>query len=172
VLRKLLLILEDKMSEALYCNSMTSEHYPMFCRLNYPQLDVQFYEDRSWSIIEFENAPLVPSLTQWRVVFSGFENVEFNESFVTRMIAMIDNTRREFWEREEEKQIEQAKREADALAARADAHAQVTKQLVKSDQLMARAAVEGPSAFSLDSILRAMPESQVRQVLGSRVQVF
>jgi hypothetical protein len=111
-------------------------------------------------------------MTQWRVVFSGFENVDFNRGFVERMINMIDLKKKEFWARLEEQEQEKKEKEESVLNARADAHAQVAKNLVKSEVLMERAAKIGPEAFSLDSILRSMSESQVKQVLGSRVQIF
>lgn len=149
-----------------------SDDYHIFVRLGYPQLDRIVYPCGEWAIREFYSDPIIPCMTQWKVVFSGFKNVEFNESFVKRMVDLIDLQKREFWAKEEEKQAAQAKREADALNARADAHGQVAKNLIKSDALMERASRIGPEAFSLDSILSSMSESQVKQVLGSRVQFF
>jgi hypothetical protein len=156
----------------MYNNAMTSQYYPWFVELGYPQLDVVFYEDREWAIIEFENAPLVPSQTKWRVIFSGFRNVEFNKSFVKKMIEMIDLERREYWERMEEEEAERAQAEESAINARADLHSRAAKEICRNDALMERAAKQGPSAFSLDSILREMSPHQIRNVLGSQVQTF
>lgn len=156
----------------MYNNAMTSQYYPWFVEMGYPQLDVQFYPDGEWSIIEFENAPLVPCLTKWRVIFSGFRNVEFNKSFVKKMIEMIDLEKREYWERLEEEEKERQEQEENALNARADLHARAAQELCKNDRLMERAAKQGPSAFSLDSILREMSPHQVRNVLGAQVQTF
>jgi hypothetical protein len=156
----------------MYCNSMTSEYYPMFCELGYPQLDVQFYDDREWAIIEFENAPLIPSLTKWRVIFSGFRNVEFNRSFVKKMIEMIDLEKKEFWERLEEEEKERLEHDQSVENNRLDMYEHTAKQLAKNDNLMNRAVKIGPSAFSLDAILSEMSPHQVRSVLGSQVKVF
>ena len=158
--------------DALYENCMTSKHYPMFCKLGYPQLDVQLYDDCSWSIIEFENAPLVPSLTKWRVIFSGFENVEFNESFVKKMIQMIDLEREETWERLKAEEEERQANDDGIANRRLDAVLEASSALSKNDALMERAAAEGPSAFSLDSLLKTMSPHQIRSTLGARVQVF
>jgi hypothetical protein len=149
-----------------------SPDYHLFVELGYPQLDRITYEDGSWAIREFYTQPIVPCLTQWRVIFSGFQNVEFNRSFVKRMIEMIDLERREFWIRMEEEEAERAQAEESAINARADLHARAAKEICRNDALMERAAKQGPSAFSLDSILREMSPHQVRNVLGSQVQTF
>jgi hypothetical protein len=149
-----------------------SDDYHIFCELGYPQLDRIVYEDGEWAIREFYTQPIMPCQTQWKVIFSGFRNVEFNRSFVKRMIEMIDLERREFWERMEMEEQERREQEKAAINARADLHAQAAKELVKNDALMERAAKMGPSAFSLDSILREMSPHQVRSVLGPSVQIF
>jgi hypothetical protein len=156
----------------MYCNAMTSEYYSWFVELGYPQLDVVFYEDREWSIIEFENAPLVPSMTKWKVVFSGFRNVEFNKSFVKKMVEMIDLRKQEVWDRIERETEERKEHDEAIQAKRDDAVLQTAKELAKNDALMDRAAKIGPEAFSLDNLLKGMSPTQVRSVLGSRVQVF
>lgn len=153
-------------------SSIVSNYHHMFCELGYEQLDVIFYEDRSWSIIEYQNSPIVPSLTKWKVVLSNIRNVEFSESFVKRMVESLDLQKREFWERLEEESKEREENEKSILASRADLHARAAIEIAKNDRLMERAAKQGPSAFSLDSILKEMSPHQIRAVLGPQVQTF
>jgi hypothetical protein len=161
---------EDIMKEKI--SYACSDDYHMFVELGYPQLDKITYSDGEWAIREFYTQPIMPAYTQWRVIFSGFRNVEFNRSFVQRMIAMIDLEKAEFWERMEEEAAEKKKAEESALNARVDMHVRTAQLLTKNDPLMNRAAKVGPSAFSLDSLLREMSPHQVRSVLGSSVQTF
>lgn len=156
----------------MYCNCMTSEYYPLFCELGYPELDVQFYEDREWAIIQFENAPIVPSLTKWRVVFSGFRNIEFNASFAKKLVNMIDNRKKEFWDNLEAKELAAKKEKEAAENQRVEAYADVAQKLARNPALMERAEKQGVEAFNLNSILKALSPHQVRNVLGPSVQIF
>lgn len=81
-------------------SAMVSKDYRVFVELGYPQLDRIVYEDGEWAIIEYQNAPLVPSLTKWKRIYNGFRNMEFNESFAKKLIRQIDPQYPEFWANE------------------------------------------------------------------------
>lgn len=81
-------------------SSFVSDHYRTFVELGYPQLDVEHFEDGSWAIREFLNAPLVPSLTRWKWIYKGFENIEFSAGLAAKLVRQIDPQFPEFWARE------------------------------------------------------------------------
>jgi hypothetical protein len=151
---------------------MVSRWHPILCELGYPQLDVVEYSDGEWSLIEYLNAPLIPSLTRWHVVMSGLRNVEITRSFLKHLIERIDLTKETTWQRlREEEQARLAHDEA-LENARVDAAMQTAAALTKNDTFMEKLAQEGAGAFNLDNLLRGMSASQQRGVLGGRRQIF
>ena len=81
-------------------SSMVSDRYPVFVELGYPQLDVETFEDGSWAILEYINAPLIPSLTSWKWVYKGFHNIEFSSALAAKLIRQIDPQYPEYWAQE------------------------------------------------------------------------
>jgi hypothetical protein len=111
-------------------------------------------------------------MTQWKIVFSGFRNVEFNRSFVKKMVEMIDLRKKETWDRME-REAEEKRKADEAIEAQREANLiEGIEYIKKCDGLMNRAAEIGPKAFSLDEILKTLSPTEIRNELGSRVQVF
>lgn len=88
----------------LYVDSpMVSRHYIIFCELGYPQLDINEWDDGEWAILQYWNAPLIPTMTKFNHVLTGLKNIEKSRSFIKEYIEIIDTTRHAFWHIEEEK---------------------------------------------------------------------
>lgn len=129
-----------------------SKHYPIFCELGYPQLDVVEFKDGEWAIIEMINSPVVPSLTKWHYVLKGLRNIEVNPSFLRKYVHKIDLTMKEFWANEDAKEAnldyEHAAKEkhAEEYATRA------AKAISKNEALLERIAKNGLAEMNLGKI--------------------
>jgi hypothetical protein len=147
-----------------YMNSaMVSKYYPMFCLMGYPQLDIIRYEDGEWSIIEYENAPLVPALTKWKHVLTGLRNIEITEGFVRKYVRQIDPQFQAFWDRERER-TEKMEAEKEYLETQVEEKVDaVVKQLSKNDDLKERIAKNGPGELALEKLALAIPEAKLKR---------
>jgi hypothetical protein len=144
---------------------MVSKWYPMFCDMGYPQLDIVRYEDGEWAIIEYDNAPLLPSLTKFRHVLSKLRNVEITEGFVRNYVKQIDPRHRQFWDRENSAT---ERMESEKLAQENHAHdlaEAAMKGLAKNEALKERIARNGIQEMSLERIARNIPTSQLRELV-------
>jgi len=147
-----------------YLNSpFVSDKYEWFCDLGYPQCDLHVREDGSWAILEMLNAPLVPSLTAWRWIATGFKNVEPCQSRIKRILESIDPTRKEIWQREEQKTAEleandKAREEhADAVAT------EWTSSIIRNPALMERVAKNGMHEILPHKIAENIAESKIKE---------
>jgi len=127
-------------------------YYDICCDLGYPQCDIVKYPDGEWAVIFYENAPLVPSMTQYRVISSGIRHKEISHSLVSKLILESDPMRQRLWERErlKTKQIESdhKAREEHRDATLNEAVAVMTK----NDDLMQRVAKNGMGEVDLSAI--------------------
>jgi hypothetical protein len=143
---------------------MVSKFYPMFCALGYPQLDIVRYEDGEWSIIEYVNAPLVPSLTKWQHVLKGMRNIEITEGFIKRFVRQIDPRERQFWERENEA-TDAMEKEKDAQEQHAyELSDRTAAVLLKNEALKERIAKNGVIELDLNRIARHIPATQLKEI--------
>lgn len=137
-------------------SAVVSKDYRVFVDLGYPQLDRLKYQDGEWCIIEYQNAPLVPSLTKWKRIYNGFRNMEFTESFAKKLIRQIDPQYPEFWAHELKKtqQMLQAK---DAQETENLEWVQKTlPKMLKNENLMQRIARYGTRELNPDRIALAI----------------
>jgi hypothetical protein len=146
---------------------MVSKYYPMFCALGYPQLDVVKYDDGEWSIIEYVNAPLVPSLTKWQHVLKGLRNIEITEGFIKKFVRQIDPKEKQFWEREQARteHMEKEKEEQEKHAIEsADRTANV---LMKNEALKERFVKNGAIELDLSQLAKYIPSTQLKEICKS-----
>ena len=131
-----------------------SRWYPIFVRMGYPQLDIREFEDGEWAIIEMLNAPLVPSLVQWRYVLTGMRNVMITESFIEKYVRQIDPRYGEFWEREA-RATQKVEDEAQAAEKhRKDLQDHAFNAIRKNEDLCERIAKNGLAEMNLDKIVQ------------------
>lgn len=152
-------------------SAMVSKDYRVFVELGYPQLDRIVYEDNEWAIIEYYNAPLVPSLTKWKHIYKGFRNIEFNESFAKKLIRQIDPQYPEFWANElnKTKRIYQAK---DAEETENIEWVQKTlPKLLKNENLMQRVARYGTRELNPDRIALAIAKDSPQKARDLGISV-
>lgn len=134
--------------------------------MGYPFLDIVQYEDGEWSIIEYQNAPVVPHLTQFKHVLQGMRNIEITRSFVEKYVKQIDPQRGEFWARERAKTAQVlAEREA------ADKHKlelvdKAHKTVTANTHLMDRIARNGTKEIGLKEIAKNIPTSDFKHNFG------
>lgn len=131
------------MSYAYVDSAFVSDKYRIFCELGYPQLDVQFFEDGSWAILEMLNAPLIPSMTKFKYILKGIENVEFSRSFVEKFVKQLDPAKGFFWEREDRLARESEEQGIKGDEFIAELAADTMKKLAKCDTLTERLAKNG-----------------------------
>jgi hypothetical protein len=138
-----------------------SKYHPWFVEMGYPQLDINEYPDGEWEIIEYQNAPIIPSLTRYKAILSGLRNIEPTKGFVAKYIAQIDPQRKAFWDRERartklaEHEAELKEKHADELSTRA------TKAIMANPDLMDRIARNGLQEMDLDKIRQHVPTQKL-----------
>lgn len=149
-----------------------SDDYHIFVSLGYPQLDRITYCDGEWAIREFYNRPIIPSLTKWRVVFSGFRNIEFSYSFVKKMIEMIDNQKEQYWRDLDKIERDFIEHDESIQRSRVQNAMDVAERLMKKEKFMEAIHRIGRNAFKMENIIRGLPREHVTKALGPNVKVF
>lgn len=146
---------------SFYPSSMVSQYYTWFLELGYPQLDIEKYGDGSWSIIEYYNAPVVPSMTKYNLVLGPMENVDLSFSFVSSWIKKLDLRKKEYWEACEAK-TKEMEEEKERLEAHAQDTAERAKNIIMGNEaLVERIAKNGISEIGLDKIAKHVPRHQL-----------
>jgi len=142
----------------------TGPYYQWFCDLGYPQCDLHVFESGEWAILEMINAPVVPSLTQWRWIAKGFRNIEPNQSRVKRILEQIDPRKRWIWELEE-KRSQELEAQQNAREERAEELAtEWTDSVVRNPDLMERIAKNGAEELLPHKIAENIPDSKLKGV--------
>lgn len=149
-----------------------SKYYPWFVELGYPQLDIVEYEDGEWSIIEMMNYPVIPSLCQWKHIFSGFRNRPPTKSFVKRLIDMIDLQKREAWDRYEQATREAEEKHERTEKARETLASGIAQAVSKNEDLTARVLQNGFDEIQLKTLIKRIPQHKIRDLIGPTVQIF
>ncbi len=134
--------------------SMVSDKWHIMRDLGFPQLDIKRWDDGEWAVLEYQNAPLVPSLTKWKYVLTKIRNTEITESFLRRYLWQIDPRTKAFWEKDERERVEQEKARQYYENEKAERIMALGKELAKNDDLMDKAYRMGPAAFDLENIGR------------------
>jgi hypothetical protein len=144
--------------------SFVSKWYPIFCRLGYPQLDVVQYEDGEWAIIEYDNAPIIPSMTRFHHVLKGLRHIEITEGFIKRWVEQLDPRKRFLWEREQ-KRTEEMELEKEAQEKHTEQLATDTVKVIsKNEDLKERIAKYGIGELDLERIARHIPQQQLKEI--------
>jgi hypothetical protein len=138
---------------------MCSRYHKWFVDLGYPQLDINEYPDGEWEIIEYLNAPIIPSLTRWNAILSGIRHVEPSFSFCRNYVRLLDTRQRYYWDMEELKS-----REAEMAAEDMERHAEdlverASYAVAHNPWLMERIAQNGLSELRLSKIAKHIPRS-------------
>lgn len=152
--------------------SMTSEHYPMMRRIGYPQLDIKQFWDGEWAIKEYINPPLIPSLTKWKYILTGLQNVPISESFVLNQVKSLDPQYSEFWIREIEKEMAVEANNKSVEKNRRQSAEKTIEALLKNDALKQRIAKYGIMEMTPERIAYRIAQespSKARQ-LGIRIK--
>lgn len=134
-----------------------SEYYKWCCELGYPELDVLRYEDGSWYLIQYYNAPVVPALTKWQVVLGPMKHIEITKAFIARQAEALDITKKSFWEREEEKTRQVEEEHAYVERHKEDSVARAHQAITRNPALMDRIARNGIHEMDIPSISRHVP---------------
>lgn len=150
------------MSYTYIDSPFTGPYYEWFCELGYPQCDLHVFKTGEWAILEMINAPLVPSLTQWRWIAKGFRNVEPTQSRIKKILEAIDPRRQEIWDREEEK-TQKLESQTKAREDRAEEVAdEWTKSVVRNPDLMERIAKSGMHEILPHKIAENLTDTQLK----------
>lgn len=143
--------------------------YAWLCELGYPNLDVQQWVDGEWAIIEFYQAPVIPSITRWNFVLQGLRNIEIGRGFLSKYIQQLNLQRKEVWDAADLRDKRQ-----DEEKLRLDTHAQDTAEkakniIMQTPTLVERIAETGNLAeMNLDKIVKHIPSSQLIGYKGAQ----
>lgn len=138
-----------------------SRWYPWLCDLGYPNLDVQQFEDGEWALIEFYNAPIIPSMTRWNYVLQGIRNVEIGPGFITKYSRELDLHRKEVWEAAEAK-TKAMEEEKKMLDRHAEDTAERAKNIImNTPTLVERICKNGLQEMNLPNIIKHIPRHQL-----------
>lgn len=138
-----------------------SKYHRWFRELGYEQLDIREYGNGEWEIIQYENTPIVPSLTRYQTVLGPIRNVLPTLGFVEKYTKQCDMNRAEFWAREEAKsravELEHA-----ATQKHAEDHAErAAKAVTRNPDLMERISRKGIQEMDLSNISKHIPRSKL-----------
>lgn len=146
---------------ASYPSSVVSKWYRWFVELGYPQLDIEKYEDGSWSIIEYYNAPIIPSLTRYNLVLGPMEHVDISFGFVSNWIKKLDLRRKEYWD-ECERKTKEMEQEKERLESHAQDTAERAKNIIMGNpDLVERVAKNGMHEINLENIRKHIPRHKL-----------
>lgn len=153
---------------------MVSKWYPFFCRIGYPELDILQYDDGEWHVIQYFNAPIVPSLTRWQTILGPMRNVEIGYGFLEKYIKALDINQKEFWAREEaktkavEEEWERTQRHAEDMATRA------TAAFTRNPNVMERLARNGTNELNLQTLAKHVPKNAFKKYKykGKRIKTI
>lgn len=136
-----------------------SDYYKWFVELGYPNCDIQEYQDGSWRIVEYLNAPIIPSLTRVAHVIGPIENLLITRSFVEKYLNMLDIRKKAYYELLEEKSAA-LKREDQYLERNAQDLAKRAASIISGGEVMDRIAKKGIKEMDLESIAKHIPGYQ------------
>lgn len=163
-----------------YPSSMVSKYYTWFRDLGFPNLDIVLHrstfampdgtyltaEDGTWSIIQYYNAPIIPSLTRWNFVIANINDHEISPSFVEKMVNMVDMQRKEYWDICEAKTAAM-ELEKEGLERHAQDIAERAKNLImRSPDTLERIAKGGIKEADPVNILKHIPRQQKNGLKG------
>lgn len=144
-----------------YISSFQSPWHIWFQELGYPQLDVNQFPDGEWSIIEYYNVPLIPSLTRWCTVLGGMRNIEISVGFIEKYVLDLDSTKKAVWDREERK-TQAVLKEAEEREQHAERMSEAAKNaIVRNPDLMERISRNGLQEMDLTKIVRHIPRHRL-----------
>jgi hypothetical protein len=135
--------------------------YSWCCALGYPNLDIQQWKDGEWAIIEFYNAPNIPSMTRWNFMLHGMRNVEISPGFLQHHTRKLDLRREEIWAEYDARDKKQDEEKA-ALDRHAEDTAERAKNIImQTPTLVERIAKNGLGEMDLDKIYKHIPRHQL-----------
>lgn len=76
---------------------MVSEWWRVCRDLGYPELDVRKYADGSWSIIQYFQTPIIPSLTKWQPVLMDIRHTEISPTFIKKKADELNLEKGHVW---------------------------------------------------------------------------
>lgn len=131
-----------------------SAYYSIFCENGYPMLDIIDGENGEWHIIEYLNAPTVPSLTKWAYVLTNIRNREKTWPSIKNLIENLDMYSDYFWSRLK-KEEEEAYNRVDSIEQQRIAAAEKTAEaLANNDWFREEYAKHGAEAFKLETLAK------------------
>lgn len=131
--------------------------------MGYPQLDL-LVTPHEVSIIEFENAPIIPCLTKWRRVIKFGPGFPISYEIFRKEIKACDPTQQEIWDREQEKTKKEQKEKEDSEKHTQEMADNVAKIVRKSDFLQDRIAKAGIKELFLDELSKQVPKNQLKEL--------
>jgi hypothetical protein len=140
-----------------YPSKAVSDYYGWFVHMGYPQLDIVDYTDGSWAILEYHNAPIIPSLTKFHLVLTGIRNIEKSYTFCKHHADLLDPTKRNFQAHHDAK-TKAVELEHEALERhRNDSVERAFQAISKNQGLIDRISRDGIMEMNLDRIRRNIP---------------
>lgn len=142
---------------ASYYSAICSKYHPWFVEMGYPMLDVLKYKDGEWAIIQYENAPLIPSTTKWRVILQGLRNIEISRAFCEKYVNQIDTMKKALWDREDEKTRKMEEEKARLQRHKKDMVLRASQAILQNPDLCGRIAKNGIQEMGLMNIFKHIP---------------
>lgn len=137
--------------------------------LGYPELDVIKYPDGEFCIIQYMNAPIIPSRTKWMPVLQKIRNVEMTASFLKHHADRLNLQYRHVWD-------EQAAAERRALEEVATEERRATdfsdrmfKAVRNNPDMMERIAKNGLGELNPLKMLNQIPRHKLGKGYRERI---
>lgn len=136
-----------------------SPYYKWFVEMGYPNCDIEEYGDGSWRLVEYLNAPIIPSLTRVAHVLGPIQNLIISRSFIEKYLGMLDIRKKAYHEVLAEKEAK-LKLDSDYAERSAQDFAKRAAQIVSGGEVMDRIKKSGVKEMDLESIAKHIPSHQ------------
>lgn len=136
---------------------MCSDYWCWFKDQGYPELDARFYSDGSWGIIQYLNAPIMPSYTRFVPMLMNIKHQEISPSFIKHHADRLNIHNRHVWD-DQDRTERRALEEVNEQERRAEDFAnQMMKGVRGNDDLMQRIARNGLGELNPLKMLNHVP---------------
>ena len=142
-------------------SSMLSKYHWMFIEAGYPECDAVLHKDGSWSIRQFHQRPIIPSMTKWNWVLTDIRHREISPTFIKTYLDRLDPSKPHYFEDEMKKSQEAIEEAEKAEQHKEEIAEKATKAITRNEELCERIAKNGIGEIDLDKIAKHIPLSKL-----------
>ncbi len=124
-------------------STMVSRWHRCFVAMGYPELDLVEYQDGEKAIIQYFNAPIIPSLTKWGFVLTKIRNVNVNYYWLQEQADLLNLEKKAVWAKQEAVEKEALRQQLEEDRRAEDFSTRMLSLVKRNDDWMQRIAKNG-----------------------------